>query len=324
MPAGTPGRWPAPWRRWSPAGLWALIVLRRDDVMETFSLQQAERRRPEPPPVNVAAIRGQMRGPAIALTITAGAGLIVLTAVGCIAAAVASRPPFHSEAFLFFVVIPTLLCLPFTGLMLLGSWKMRSLEVYGLAVATSIVAVLPLHPTVLLTFPVGVWAIALLARREVRAAFDRVKAVHGGVEEPADPPLKPHQLYEAARSRLRVPAVGFMVTGVVNAALAVSFGMLAAMEPRDFPPLLSTGLIVSALATGALLIAAGVRMLRLRSYGWVLAAAGLAVLPTSPAWPLSIIFGMHALVVLASRDVRREFEDESTRVQAFSQARATA
>ena len=59
-----------------------------------------------------------------------------------------------------------------------------------------------------------------------------------------------------------------------------------------------------------LFIGAGTRMLHFRSYRLALFASMLAIAPTSPAWPLSLPFGIYSLARLASRKIRREFEIE--------------
>jgi hypothetical protein len=52
-----------------------------------------------------------------------------------------------------------------------------------------------------------------------------------------------------------------------------------------------------------LLVAAAVRLWRERSYTLCLAAALVALLPWSPAWPLGLLVGSWAVVVLSRREV---------------------
>jgi hypothetical protein len=78
---------------------------------------------------------------------------------------------------LFMVAIPFLLLqLPVAGIILMGAIKMRRLEMYGLAVTASIVAMLPCHPGFLIGLPVGLWALIVLLRPETKAAFDQHRA----------------------------------------------------------------------------------------------------------------------------------------------------
>jgi hypothetical protein len=64
------------------------------------------------------------------------------------------------------------------------------------------------------------------------------------------------------------------------------------------------------LASIGLVVAGAVQMLRLRSYRLCLAAALVAVLPWSPAWPLGLAVGIWAVVVLGRRDVMLAFLGE--------------
>jgi hypothetical protein len=52
-----------------------------------------------------------------------------------------------------------------------GALKMRDLEAYGLARLSSVLAMVPLSPAIVLGLPVGIWSLVVLNRPEVRAAF---------------------------------------------------------------------------------------------------------------------------------------------------------
>jgi hypothetical protein len=55
---------------------------------------------------------------------------------------------------------------------LLGAMKMKKLESYGLAMAASIIAMIPcLSPCCLLGLPIGIWAVVVLSKPEVKSAF---------------------------------------------------------------------------------------------------------------------------------------------------------
>jgi hypothetical protein len=301
-----------------PVGIWAMVVLRREDVMQAFAQNRSARQRPEPPSVNVAAVRQQLRGPGWALVLTAAAGLLALGFLTGISAAMARGPYHRGESFLIFFVIPVALCLPFAGLMMLGGWKMRNLEVYGVSLAAAIVAVLPCHPSVLLTFPVGVWSLVLLLRRDVRAAFARAASPEVYVETELHPaPRKPSQPDEETRRKLTLPAMGLLMAGIVDGLVALFLaGTLVTGTRIDISDELGFSLLFSGLIMGVVFVFAGSRMLRCRSYYLVVAAAILAIAPTSPAWPISIFFGTGALVQLTSRAIRREFQVETQRLAA--------
>ena len=55
---------------------------------------------------------------------------------------------------------------------LLGAMKMKKLESYGLAMAASIIAMIPcFSPCCLLGLPIGIWAVVVLSKPEVKSAF---------------------------------------------------------------------------------------------------------------------------------------------------------
>src|SRR5262249_49242466 len=112
------------------------------------------------------------------------------------------------------------------------------------------------------------------------------------------------------------PALGLGLTAVVA---LVSTPVLAVVLARRFDP---AGDVLAKCLVGAvvfvfmplgvwLLIDGAVRMLRERSYTICLAAALVAMLPWSPAWPLGLAVGIWAVVVLGRREVMLAFLPES-------------
>ena len=59
-----------------------------------------------------------------------------------------------------------------SGIMLVAGLKMKRLEACGLAIAGAILAIL-LPPGNLIGLPIGIWALVVLSRREVREAFGK-------------------------------------------------------------------------------------------------------------------------------------------------------
>src|SRR5260370_4118569 len=55
--------------------------------------------------------------------------------------------------------------------MIFGGYKMKRLENYGLAMAVTILAILPCWNCCLLGLPLGIWSLIVLNRPEVKAAF---------------------------------------------------------------------------------------------------------------------------------------------------------
>jgi hypothetical protein len=76
---------------------------------------------------------------------------------------------------LIVIGLPLLLCvlawLLFCLLIILGGVRMMSLRSYGLAVTAAILALLPCQPLFLLGLIFGIWALIVLSRPSVKAAF---------------------------------------------------------------------------------------------------------------------------------------------------------
>src|SRR5207248_2361571 len=69
-------------------------------------------------------------------------------------------------------------------LVLLGGLRMRATRGYGLALAGSIAAIIPLNSCCCVGLPVGIWALVVLLKPEVKAAFQA--GTGRGPREPAD------------------------------------------------------------------------------------------------------------------------------------------
>ncbi len=61
---------------------------------------------------------------------------------------------------------------------IIGAVKMRRLELYPLVVITTVTAMLPCSPGCLIGLPCGIWALVVLSRAEIRAAFEQIRQ-HG-------------------------------------------------------------------------------------------------------------------------------------------------
>ena len=72
-------------------------------------------------------------------------------------------------------------------------------------------------------------------------------------------------------------------------------------------------LLVLSLCSGILMIVGGLKMLRLESYGWSMAACITAVLPLHALGVIGLVVGIWGLVVLNQRDVRKAFRGGASR-----------
>jgi hypothetical protein len=58
------------------------------------------------------------------------------------------------------------------GLIIFGALKMKNLQSYGLAMTASVIAMIPcVSPCCLIGLPAGIWALIVLLKPEVKAAF---------------------------------------------------------------------------------------------------------------------------------------------------------
>lgn len=142
---------------------------------------------PETGPRNQGVARQEVNTPAILLMVTAGLGLAGAL-LGMVQALLGGNqlPPEMLndpnmaqfapwlERMQSFGIVGNLLTLALSGVTLFGALKMKNLENYGLAMAASIIAILPCFgPCCCLGIPVGIWSLVVLNKPEVKSAFQR-------------------------------------------------------------------------------------------------------------------------------------------------------
>jgi hypothetical protein len=138
-----------------------------------------------------------------------------------------------------------------------------------------------------------------------------VEAISAG-DEP--PPLRkmPSEGEEAVGQRLRIPAIGLMVSAIINIpALVLVLVANFAVEWVDTPGrpgMLTVAVMAGATIVGAFIMLGSWHMLRLRSYGWAVAGSVLALLPLSAGFMLGVPMGVWALIVLNRRGVQEAFK----------------
>jgi predicted Zn finger-like uncharacterized protein len=122
--------------------------------------------------------RSQVNAPASALQVVGilACALSLLSLALHVVLAVAGlpndpRPDEERIANMVGGVVGALFGLAWAGLILYGAHKMKTLENYGLAMAASIVAMLPCNGCCILGLPFGIWALVVLNRPDVRDAF---------------------------------------------------------------------------------------------------------------------------------------------------------
>jgi hypothetical protein len=122
----------------------------------------------------------RVNGPAIGLIVTAVLGAImqVVSLIANLAGeSIMAQRGMRNEAWANVFsgtvgAVSSVIGILLSVLILMGALKMKKLESYGLAIAASIVAMIPcLSPCCLLGLPIGIWALVVLNKPEIKSAF---------------------------------------------------------------------------------------------------------------------------------------------------------
>jgi hypothetical protein len=131
-------------------------------------------------PIVQGAAAEQVNGPAVGLIVVAILGALVQVAslvmhVAGTSLMAVNRMPNNPWANVFsgtVGVVFSVIGIILSAVILLAALKMKKLENYGLAMAGTILAMVPcLSPCCLLGLPIGIWALVVLLKPEVKAAF---------------------------------------------------------------------------------------------------------------------------------------------------------
>lgn len=120
-------------------------------------------------------------GPAIGLMVTAGIGFalqaigLVMNVLGMGMGAAAGGNQAEGAQMVMsggIGIMAGMLGMGIGVVILLGALKMKKLESYGFSMAAAILAMVPcLSPCCLIGLPIGIWAIVVLNKPEVKSAF---------------------------------------------------------------------------------------------------------------------------------------------------------
>jgi tRNA A-37 threonylcarbamoyl transferase component Bud32 len=138
-----------------------------------------------------------------------------------------------------------------------------------------------------------------------------VEAISSGGQV-APPSTAPSESVEAVRQRLRIPAIGLMISGAVNflfleLVLVLNFYAMEWVDTQAEPGMLAVDIMMAATVVGAIIMLGGWQMLRLRSYGLVVACSILALVPLSAGFILGVPMGIWALFVLNRPETQQAF-----------------
>jgi uncharacterized protein DUF4339 len=126
-----------------------------------------------------SAAAGQVNGPAIGLIVVAIIGflaqaisLVWRLGFSAITAAQSNQPEWVTMFSGTGAIIGGILGILSSVLVLFGGLKMKKMEAYGLAMASSIIAMIPcVSPCCLIGLPIGIWSLVILSKPEVKSAF---------------------------------------------------------------------------------------------------------------------------------------------------------
>ncbi len=131
------------------------------------------------PDANRSAAIDQLKGPAVSLMATAGIGAafqvlglgmnLLGAGMGAFARGTEGMPSMLSGGF---GAVINVIGLIMSVVVFMGASKMKNAESYGFAMAAAIIAMVPcVSPCCLLGLPFGIWALIVLLKPEVKAAF---------------------------------------------------------------------------------------------------------------------------------------------------------
>ena len=124
--------------------------------------------------------RGRVSGPAIGLIITGVVGilngLINIFARSALMAMMASNPQFQQVPMANMNaaggVVGGIIALATSAFVIFGALQMQKLQSYGLAIAATIVAMIPCFgPCCCIGIPIGIWSLIVLMDANVKASF---------------------------------------------------------------------------------------------------------------------------------------------------------
>jgi len=203
---------PLAWPLGLAMGIWALVVLSRPEVKAAFASAAKPR---EFAPLTPS---DRVRWPAIGIILGAvinGAVWLIFTV-----ADIGSRAgTHHSQVFFCFSMGIVVMMI----LVILGAWQMISLGSYRMAVFSSFLSLIPMGIGSLIAVPFAIWALAVLTRPEVKAAFAARTASGGG----ASPPLLSGSAEANQQNRLGRISLWAAIAGLVlPIVLVLGIGVL--------------------------------------------------------------------------------------------------
>ena len=200
-----------------------------------------------------------------------------------------------------------------TAVVLAGAINMLNLRRYTLTVVASAIAAVA-GPGAILGLPFGIWACVELFRPEVRAAFATIRPPTGSKATPDSAKM------DFARYQVKGPAIGLVVTGVLNWVVFTLFLMVSHLKhagsmapaPVVYTPVALLLVCLLAMALSGFIIYGALKIMRLERWSAGIAGGILAMI-VAPANIIGLPIGIWALVALNRREVRAAFEANGQR-----------
>lgn len=148
---------------------------------------------------------------------------------------------------------------------------------------------------------------------EVKTEVETI--VNDDTARPAANPDTPNRGLSGG-DRLKVPAFGLLVSSALDALAILVLLLVGVWAPgSEFDGLSIRTLVfslvgIASLVHGAVLALGAAKMFHLQSYRTAVTAAVVAILPFGASSPISLPFGIWALVILAKGDVQDAFSDQ--------------
>jgi hypothetical protein len=203
--------------------------------VETIARTEGGGREAEPeqarlaPPVGAggaASAWEQVKGPGTGLVVTAILNWVAISLICLVTIGLASRGPWGMHGRSALLLMVSLAALVLSSIMLIAGLMMKRLAAYGLAVTGALLAIL-VTPGNLIGLPVGIWALVVLSRREVRQAFGR------GLPMPRLAPGQPGRSGGAWKVVAAVVAAVLLILAIPVGALLLAIALPAWSKARN-------------------------------------------------------------------------------------------
>ena len=183
----------------------------------------------------------------------------------------------------------------------LAGWGMLRCRWYVFAVVVSALAFLSGFAGNVFGLLIGGWALVVLSRSDVRAAFAAVRKARMGAIDTI-----PSATSVSSLSQVRGPAIGLLATGILNWMVLPFWVVFAVVQSRMLGFIGSVAIPVVVLLASTCIIFGALKMMRYQAYGFAVIGSILAII-IIPGNIIGLPIGVWALVVLTQPDVRAAF-----------------